>query len=161
MDNIFCIDCGFELPITAKFCLSCGEKIPEIVINDSKITKKETIKSESKPITQTPIKATPSKALAIGTSLLEWIIIFVVAGVISLVGVVLFGAAGGSVMGFVGWLIARATMRSILKSILPLRYEAEEDIKEEKELENERHRNALIFVLIMTCIGLFLAWLTI
>jgi len=124
MNNIFCIECGFELPITAKFCERCGFTF---VLNQST--------SESKPITQTPIKATPSKAMAIGTALLEWIIIFVVAGVISLVGVVLFGAAGGSVMGFVGWLIARATMRSILKSILPLRYQDETDGEEEKEEE--------------------------
>ena len=157
MDNIFCIDCGFELPSTAKFCLKCGEKIPEIVINDSKITKDLTpaeekiVQSEDvsthqdneKKITVKPevIKTKPktieSKAMAIGTALLEWIIIFVVAGVISLVGVVLFGAAGGSVMGFVGWLIARATMRSILKSILPLRYQDETDEEEEKEVEVE------------------------
>ena len=138
MNNIFCIECGFELPATAKFCKKCGVQIesveaPAEVVNE--ITKEENIESESKPISQTPIKATPSKAMAIGTKLLEWIIIFVVAGVISLVGVVLFGAAGGSVMGFVGWLIARATMRSILKSILPLRYQDETDEEEEKEEE--------------------------
>ena len=135
MDNIFCIDCGFELPSTAKFCLKCGEKIPEIVINDSKITKKENIESESKPITQTPIKATPSKAMAIGTALLEWIIIFVVAGVVTLIGVILFGARNGSIMGFIGWLIARGVMRSIIKSILPLRYQYETAGEEEKEVE--------------------------
>lgn len=141
MENIFCIECGFELPATAKFCKKCGiqiesaEAATEVV---TEITKKETIESKSKPVTQAPIKATPSKAMAIGTTLLEWIIIFVVGGVVSLIGLVLFGAAGGSIMGFAGWLIARATMRSILKSILPLRYEAEEDIKEEKvEVEVE------------------------
>ena len=130
MDNIFCIECGFELPANAKFCLKCGEKIPEIVINDSKITKKENIESESKPITQTP-----SKAMAIGTALLEWIIIFVVAGVVTLIGVILFGARNGSIMGFIGWLIARGVMRSIIKSILPLRYQYETAGEEEKEVE--------------------------
>ena len=73
MDNIFCIECGFELPSTAKFCLRCGDKIPEIVISDPEITKEENIESESKPITQTPIKTTPktseSKAMGFLTSL--------------------------------------------------------------------------------------------
>ena len=27
MDNIFCIECGFELPSTAKFCKKCGVQI--------------------------------------------------------------------------------------------------------------------------------------
>ena len=47
MDNIFCIECGFELPSTAKFCLSCGEKIPEIVISDPEITKEEEVEEET------------------------------------------------------------------------------------------------------------------
>ena len=153
MDNIFCIECGFELPSTAKFCLKCGGKIPEIVISDSKITKEENIESESKPITQTPIKTTPktSKAMAIGTTLLEWIIVFVVAGVVTLITVILFGFKYGSIMGFIGFLISRGVMRSIIKSILPLRYqdetyeevkiEEEEEIKEDEEDEIEEEIN--------------------
>ena len=47
-NNKFCIECRFELPITAKFCERCGFTF---VLNQST--------SESKPITQTPIKATP------------------------------------------------------------------------------------------------------
>jgi len=135
MDNIFCIDCGFELPSTAKFCKKCGEKIPEIVINDSKITKKENIESESKPISQTPIKATPSKALAIGTTLLEWIIIGVVAFIVGGIAGIIFGERSGSVIGFIAFLGARVVIRSIIKSILPLRYETTEDEYEEPEDE--------------------------
>ena len=48
MNNKFCIECRFELPITAKFCERCGFTF---VLNEST--------SESKPISQTPIKATP------------------------------------------------------------------------------------------------------
>ena len=57
MANIFCIECGFELPSTAKFCKKCGVQIEA---SESP--------SESKPITQTPIKTTPktieSKAMS-------------------------------------------------------------------------------------------------
>ena len=73
MNNIFCIECGFELPGAAKFCLRCGDKIPEIVISDPEITKEENIESESKPITQTLKKTIPktseSKAMGFLTSL--------------------------------------------------------------------------------------------
>ena len=30
MDNIFCIECGFELPSTAKFCKKCGVQIDAV-----------------------------------------------------------------------------------------------------------------------------------
>ena len=53
MDNIFCIECGFKLPATAKFCKKCGVQIesaeaPAKVVTE--ITKEETIKSESKKL---------------------------------------------------------------------------------------------------------------
>ena len=140
MDNIFCIECGFELPGAAKFCLKCGGKIPEIVISDPEITKEENIESESKPITQTPIKTTPktSKAMAIGTTLLEWIIVFVVAFLVGGIAGLIFEERTGSVIGFIAFLGARAVIRSILKSILPLRYQDEtyEEVKIEEEDED-------------------------
>jgi predicted amidophosphoribosyltransferase len=43
MDNIFCIECGFELPSTAKFCLRCGGKIPEI---ETQPIKKKIVQAE-------------------------------------------------------------------------------------------------------------------
>ena len=43
----FCIECGYELPITAKFCESCGIELPG---SESP--------SESKPINQTPKETT-------------------------------------------------------------------------------------------------------
>ena len=141
MDNIFCIECGFELPSTAKFCLKCGDKIPEIVMSDPEITKEENIESESKPITQTPIKTTPktseSKAMAIGTTLLEWIIVFVVAFLVGGIAGLIFEERTGSVIGFIAFLGARAVIRSILKSILPLRYQDETDGEEEEEEEDD------------------------
>ena len=48
MDNIFCIECGFELPGAAKFCKKCGVQIEA----------SESL-SESKPITQTLKETTP------------------------------------------------------------------------------------------------------
>jgi len=30
MDNIFCIECGFELPSTVKFCKKCGVQIDSV-----------------------------------------------------------------------------------------------------------------------------------
>ena len=41
MDNKFCIECGFELPITAKFCERCGNEI--IQDNSSSNTKRDGI----------------------------------------------------------------------------------------------------------------------
>jgi len=148
MDNIFCIECGFELPSTAKFCLKCGGKIPEIVISDSKITKEENIESESKPITQTPIKTTSktSKAMAIGTTLLEWIIIFAVALLIAVIAGFVFGTRTSSIVGFIAFLISRAVIRSILKSILPQRYkdETEGEVKNNNEFSHPTKNSKVI-----------------
>ena len=142
MDNIFCIECGFELPSTAKFCLRCGDKIPEIVISDPEITKEENIESESKPITQTLKKTTPktseSKAMAIGTTLLEWIIILVVAFLVGGLAALFGGGTRWSSIGaFIAFLVGRIVVGIILKSILPLRYQNETDGEEDEEVDEE------------------------
>ena len=66
-----------------------------------------------------------SKAMAIGTALLEWIIIFVAAGIVFYISRMFFGATNSFIIGIIGWLIVRLSIRSILKSILPLKYQDE------------------------------------
>jgi hypothetical protein len=66
-----------------------------------------------------------SKAMAIGTALLEWIILFVAAGIAFYISGMFFGAKNSFIIGIIVWLIVRLSIRSILKSILPLKYQDE------------------------------------
>ena len=66
-----------------------------------------------------------SKAMAIGTALLEWIIIFLVAGIVFYISGMFFGTQNSFIIGIIGCLIARLSIRTILKSILPLKYQDE------------------------------------
>ena len=70
-NNKFCIECRFELPITAKFCERCGFTF---VLNQST--------SESEPIIQTIKETTPEtseskdfllKKIALTTKILSWL----------------------------------------------------------------------------------------
>ena len=106
MDNIFCIECGFELPSNAKFCKKCGVQIeasesPAEVVTE--ITKEETIKSESEPeikqdkqpSTQPVTEETPTqKIFSTGGGVLQriltLILIFICGGVGGFIGVLFF-----------------------------------------------------------------------
>jgi len=90
-----------------------------------------------------------SKAMAIGTALLEWIIIFLVAGIVFYISGMFFGTQNSFIIGIIGCLITRLSIRTILKSILPLKYQDElyeyiheiyksrQNAKIEKSEENE------------------------
>ena len=104
-DNIFCIECGFELPATAKFCKKCGVQIEASESSSKSDTK---IKEDKPSVTEPVTEASSSKANKTSNVILEWVITFAVAIIVFFMGGILFGAKNGSWIGVIGFLISRA-----------------------------------------------------
>ena len=58
-NNKFCIECRFELPITAKFCERCGFAF---VLNESTSESEPEIKQDKQRSTQ-PVTETPTQKI--------------------------------------------------------------------------------------------------
>ena len=89
MDNIFCIECGFELPSTAKFCKKCGVQIGAI---ESQTKVAPEIKEDKPYVTEPVTEAFSPKANKKSNVILEWVITFAVAIIVFFMGGILFGA---------------------------------------------------------------------
>ena len=144
VNNIFCIECGFELPSTAKFCKKCGVQI-ESVKSDSE--SESEIKQDKQPSTQ-PVTETPTqKIFSMGGGFLQLIIIFICGGVGGVIGG-FFGSIGVAVVTIVGLISGKIMAKGILGLIFPDSYyiakyhdqEADgEEEKEEEEVEEEEN----------------------
>jgi len=56
MDNIFCIECGFELRVTAKFCRVCGAKLSVSKTNKSELEVNEAFEENEEEIDEIEIR---------------------------------------------------------------------------------------------------------
>ena len=75
-NNKFCIECRFELPITAKFCERCGFTF---VLNQSTSESEPEIKQDKQPSTQPVTEDPKSKVKQMGSGFFDLIIIFAMA----------------------------------------------------------------------------------
>ena len=137
-NNIFCIECGFELPSTAKFCKKCGVQIEA---GESPSESDTEIKEDKPSVTEPVTEASSSKANKTSNVILEWVITFAVAIIVFFMGGILFGAKNGSWIGVIGFLISRALVVTILRSIFPHRYEYEDKEEEYYEEEDEEEED--------------------
>jgi len=139
MENIFCIECGFELPSTAKFCKKCGVQIESVEAPAEVVTeiKEDSALADSEvtqPITETPTK---KKSRGKGSRFLEFIIILIIAfggGAIGgFFGGMAFGGMGAAVGGIGSWILGRIIAYPIIRLVFPDRFEPEivEDVEDE------------------------------
>ena len=141
MNNIFCIECGFELPSTAKFCKKCGVQI-ESVKSDS--DSESEIKQDKQPSTQ-PVTETPTqKIFSMGGGFLQLIIIFICGGVGGVIGG-FFGSIGVAVVTIVGLISGKIMAKGILGLIFPDSYYiAKYHDQEEEEKEDEEETSSTL-----------------
>ena len=140
MDNIFCIDCGFELPSTAKFCKKCGVQIGSKSADKSNKVGIENFKVSADKSNKGGIenfKVLAKKRKKRGTGFLEFIIILIIAfggGAIGgFFGGMAFGGMGAAVGGIGSWILGRIIAYPIIRLVFPDRFEPEivEDVEDE------------------------------
>ena len=152
-NNKFCIECGFELPITAKFCERCGFAF---VLNQSTSESEPEIKQDKQPFTQ-PVtevskdgkdaietfiqSSTRKKSRGKSSGFLKFIIILTIMTISGAIGgffgAILFGGMGAAVGGIGSWILARIIAYPIAERIFPHRFEAEVDEKPKVEFVKE------------------------
>ena len=123
MNNKFCIECRFELPITAKFCERCGFTF---VLNQSE---SEIESQEIKPNIEgiENFKVSPKKRKKRGTGFIEFIILLICAFAGGAIGGFLLGPIGGVVGGIGSLILGRLVAKGIISLVFQDRYEYEED----------------------------------
>jgi len=135
VNNIFCIECGFELPSTAKFCKKCGVEIDAV---EAPAEVEPKIKQDKQPSTQ-PVTETPTqKIFSMGGGFLQLIIIFICGGVGGVIGGLIFGSIGGAVVTIVGVILGKIMAKGILGLIFSHKYEVEYEIKTDEEIKVEK-----------------------
>jgi len=141
VNNIFCIECGFELPSTAKFCKKCGVEIDAV---EAPAEVEPKIKQDKQPSTQ-PVTETPTqKIFSMGGGFLQLIIIFICGGVGGVIGG-FFGSIGVAVVTIVGLISGKIMAKGILGLIFPDSYYiAKYHDQEEEEKEDEEETSSTL-----------------